>query len=48
MDALLLAFVHWDPYTDALPGVAFSEEKLEATLSQLQQAKEDDPTIVTI
>ena len=33
---------------DALPGAAFSEEKLEATLSQPQEAKEDDPAIVTI
>ena len=48
MDALLLALLQWDPYMDALPGAAFSEEKLEATLSQLQEAKEDDPAIVTI
>ena len=48
MDALLLALLQWDPYMDALPSAAFSEEKVEATLSQLQQAKEDDPTIVTI
>ena len=33
---------------DALPGAALSGEKLEATLSQLQQAKEDDRTIVGI
>ena len=33
---------------DALPGATFNEDKLEATLSQLQQAKEDDPTIGTI
>ena len=48
IDALLFALLQWDPYMDALPGAAFSEEKLEATLSQLQQAREDDPTIVTI
>ena len=48
MDALLLALLQWDPYMDALPSVAFIEQKLEAPLIQLQQAKEDDPTIVTI
>ena len=37
--ALLLALVQWDPLMDAFPGVAFSEEKPQATLSQLQQAK---------
>ena len=32
----------------ALPGATFSEEKREAALSQLQQAKQDDPMFVTI
>ena len=48
MDALLLATLQWQPYIDCLPGAAFSEEKLEATPSNLQHAKEDDPTIVTV
>ena len=44
MDASLLWLLQWDPYMDALPSAAFSEEKLEATMSQLQQA----PMIVPI
>ena len=48
MHALLLALLQWDPYMDALPGAAFGKENLEATLSHLQQAKEDDLTIVSI
>ena len=48
MDALLLATLQWQPYMDCLPSAAFHEEKLEATLSELQRAKEDDPTIVTV
>ena len=45
MDAKLLATLQWQPYMDCLRGAAFSEEKLEATLSELQRAKEDDATI---
>ena len=47
MDALLLAQLQWDPCMDDLLGAAFREEQPEATLSLLQQAKEDDPTIIT-
>ena len=35
-------------HMDCLPSAAFSEEKLEATPSELQRAKEDDPAIVTV
>ena len=48
MDALLLATLQWHPYIDCLPGAAFREEKLEATLTELQRAQEDNPTIVTV
>ena len=48
LDATLLALLQWEPYLDALPGASFCEEKLESTLSALQQAKEDDPTIITV
>ena len=48
MDVLLLALLQWDPYMDALPGAAFREKKPKVTLTQVQRAKEDDPTIVTI
>ena len=48
LDATLLALLHWEPYLDALPGASFCEEKLESTLGELQQAKKDNPTIITV
>ena len=48
IDALLLASLEGQPYMDCLPGAAFSEEKLEATLGEVQHAKEDALTIVTV
>ena len=42
LDATLLALL------DALPGAAFCEEKPGSTLSELQKAKDEDPTIITV
>ena len=48
LDATALALLRWQPFMAALRGAVFCEEKLESTLSELQQAKEDDPTIITV
>ena len=47
LDATLLALLQWEPYLEALPCASFCEENLESTLSELQQAKEEAPTIIT-
>ena len=43
-----MALLHWSPLFDALPGAAFSEKLLEASLSVLQQTMGSDMTAVDV